>query len=97
MEKCTRDHEFEILNKAIFGNGRAGLLETTAKINEKVDNMEGVIDAIRSDVKVLVMYQSQNKGYNTRNNSAKADKKWIFTSILAVIGLLAALIKDWIL
>ena len=96
MEKCTRDHEIEMLNKAIFGNGRAGLLETTAKINEKVDNMEGVIDAISADVKVLVLYQSQAESCNTHNKSAKADKKWMFTSILAVIGLLAALIKDWI-
>ena len=85
-----------MLNKAIFGNGRAGLLETTAKINEQVNNMEEVIHAINADVKVLVMYQSQNKGYNTRNNSAKADKKWIFTTIIAVIGLIAAFIKDWV-
>ena len=96
MEKCTREHEIEMLNKAIFGNGRAGLLETTAKINEQVNNMEEVIHAINADVKVLVMYQSQNKGYNTRNNSAKADKKWIFTTIIAVIGLIAAFIKDWV-
>lgn len=85
-----------MLNKAIFGNGRAGLLETTAKINEKVDNMEGVIDAIRADVKVLVLYQSQSEACSTHRNSAKADKKWIFTTIIAVIGLIAAFIKDWI-
>jgi len=96
MEKCTRDNELNLLNKAIFGNGRAGLLETTAKINEKVNNMEEVIHAINADVKVLVMYQSQNKGYNTHDKSAKANKKWIVTTIIAIVGLVAAFIKDCI-
>lgn len=95
MKDCGKEKEIDLLNKAIYGNGRAGLIETTARMSEKVDNIETEIEAIRADVKVLVRYQTQAQAIIVHKGGAKADKKWVFTSILAVIGLIAALLKDW--
>ena len=82
-----------MMQKALYGNGRAGLIETTARILERLDNVEEQGNAIRADVKVLLAFQVQEQSRSECRNTAKSDKKWMFTSIIALAGLLISLIK----
>ncbi len=83
------------MQKALYGNGRAGLIETTGRILERLDNLEKQSEAIRADVKVLLAFQVQEQSKQASRSTAKADKKWIFTSILALVGLIISLIKNF--
>ena len=84
-----------MMQKALYGNGRAGLIETTARILERLDNMEEQSKAIRADVKVLLAFQVQEQSKQASRSTAKADKKWMFTSIVALAGLIISLIKTF--
>lgn len=83
------------MQKALYGNGRAGLIETTARISERVGNMEGEVKAIRADVKVLLSFQLQEQALSAERGVQKTDKKWMFTSLIALAGLIASLIKNF--
>lgn len=83
------------MQKALYGNGRAGLIETTARILERIDNLEEQSKAIRADVKVLLAFQVQEQSKQATRTTAKADKKWMFTSIIALAGLIVSLIKTF--
>ena len=97
MKDCGKEKEIDMLNKAIHGNGRPGLIETTARMSEKVDNIEISMEAIRADLKVLLMFQTQIEANNAHKSTGKKDKMWMFTAILATVGLLANIIKDWLI
>lgn len=97
MKDCGKEKEIDLLNKAIYGNGRAGLIETTARISEKVDNIETEIEAIRADVKVLVRYQTQQEASGLLRKGFKADRMWMYTSIISTVGLIIAFIKSFFL
>jgi hypothetical protein len=95
MNACKYESEIKMMQKALYGNGRAGLVETTGRILERLDNMEEQSKAIRADVKVLLAFQVQEQSKQATRNTAKADKKWMFTSILALAGLIISLIKTF--
>lgn len=95
MNACKNENEIKMMQKALYGNGRAGLIETTARILERLDNVEEQSKAIRADVKVLLAFQVQEQSKQASRSTAKADKKWIFTSIIALAGLIISLIKTF--
>ena len=95
MNACKNENEIKMMQKALYGNGRAGLIETTARILERLDNMEEQSKAIRADVKVLLAFQVQEQSKQASRSTAKADKKWMFTSIVALAGLIISLIKTF--
>ena len=95
MNACKYENEIKMMQKALYGNGRAGLVETTARILERLDNMEEQSKAIRADVKVLLAFQVQEQSKQASRNTAKADKKWMFTSFIALAGLIISLIKTF--
>ena len=96
MSDCGKEREITMMNKAIFGNGRAGLVETTARMSEKMDSIENSMKAVRADVKVLLMFQTQMETNSISRSQLKTDKKWIFTSLIAITGLIFSLLKDFI-
>ncbi len=95
MNACKYENEIKMMQKALYGNGRAGLIETTARIMERLDNLEEQSNAIRADVKVLLAFQVQEQSKQASRSTAKADKKWMFTSIIALAGLIISLIKTF--
>ena len=95
MNVCKNESEIKMMQKALYGNGRAGLVETTGRILERLDNMEEQSKAIRADVKVLLAFQVQEQERRASRTTVKADKKWMFTSILALVGLIISLIKNF--
>ena len=95
MNACKNESEIKMMQKALYGNGRAGLIETTGRILERLDNMEEQGKAIRADVKVLLAFQVQEQERQASRTTVKADKKWMFTSILALVGLIISLIKNF--
>jgi len=95
MNACKYENEIKMMQKALYGNGRAGLVETTARILERIDNLEKQSNAIRADVKVLLAFQVQEQSKQATRNTAKADKKWMFTSFIALAGLIISLIKTF--
>ena len=95
MNACKNESEIKMMQKALYGNGRAGLIETTGRILERLDNMEEQGKAIRADVKVLLAFQVQEQERRASRTTVKADKKWMFTSILALVGLIISLIKNF--
>lgn len=95
MNACKYENEIKMMQKALYGNGRAGLVETTARILERLDNLEEQSNAIRADVKVLLAFQVQEQSKQASRNTVKADKKWMFTSIIALAGLVISLIKNF--
>ena len=95
MNACKYENEIKMMQKALYGNGRAGLVETTGRILERIDNLEKQSEAIRADVKVLLAFQVQEQSKQATRSTAKADKKWMFTSIIALAGLIISLIKTF--
>ena len=95
MNACRNESEIEMMQKALYGTGRAGLIETTGRILERLDNMEEQSKAIRADVKVLLAFQVQEQSRQASRTTVKADKKWMFTSIIALAGLIISLIKNF--
>ena len=95
MEKCSNQKEINLMSKALYGNGRAGLIETTAHISTKVGYIETQIDAMRADIKVLLRYQSQDEAVNSTKKGFKSDKMWMYTSIISTVGLIIAFIKSF--
>ena len=95
MNTCKHENDIKMMQKALYGNGRAGLIETTARIMERLDNLEEQSNAIRADVKVLLAFQVQEQSKQATRNTAKADKKWMFTSIVALAGLIISMIKTF--
>lgn len=95
MNACKNESEIKMMQKALYGNGRAGLVETTGRILERLDNMEEQGKAIRADVKVLLAFQVQEQSRQASRTTVKADKKWMFTSILALVGLIISLVKNF--
>lgn len=95
MERCSNQKQIDVMYKALYGNGRPGLIETTARISEKMDNIETEIEAIRADVKVLVRYQTQQETSGLLRKGFKADRMWMYTSIISTVGLAIAFIKSF--
>ena len=95
MNACKYENEIKMMQKALYGNGRAGLVETTARILERIDNLEEQSNAIRADVKVLLAFQVQEQSKQASRTTVKADKKWMFTSVVALAGLIISLIKNF--
>ena len=95
MNACKYENEIKMMQKALYGNSRAGLIETTARIMERLDDMEEQSKAIRADVKVLLAFQVQEQSKQATRTTAKADKKWMFTSFIALAGLIISLIKTF--
>ena len=95
MNACKYENEIKMMQKALYGNGRAGLVETTGRILQRIDNLEKQSEAIRADVKVLLAFQVQEQSKQASRNTVKADKKWMFTSIIALAGLVISLIKTF--
>ena len=95
MNACKNENEIKMMQKALYGNGRAGLIETTGRILERINTMEEQGKAIRADVKVLLAFQVQEQERQANCSASKSDKKWIFTSIIALAGLVISLIKNF--
>src|SRR5690554_6473394 len=95
MNACRNESEIKMMQKALNGNGRAGLIETTGRILYRLDNMEEQSKAIRADDKVLLAFQVQDQSMQASRTTEKADKKWMFTSIIALAGLIISLMKNF--
>jgi hypothetical protein len=95
MNTCNYENDIKMMQKTLYGNSRAGLVETTARILERLDNVEEQSKAIRADVKVLLAFQVQEQSKQATRNTAKADKKWMFTSFIALAGLIISMIKTF--
>src|SRR6056297_1739173 len=92
MEKCTKTKEIERMEKAIYGNGKEGLLTLVSNLYEKYDTMDKNLMDVRTDIKVLLQFQTQ---VEATNQQKKINQRWriglTITTILGLLGLLVSI------
>jgi len=109
MHECNKSNEIEQLRKAVYGNGKKGLVGYTVELFEKVDNFQKsttkAVEEIQANVKVLVRFQTQmetkekqEKLYEDRistlkNNEIKAKRWRIIFASSTIIGMLGLIIS----
>ena len=106
MEKCTKTKEIERMEKAIYGNGKEGLLTLVSNLYEKYDTMDKNLMDVRTDIKVLLQFQTQVEATNQQKQINKKDlekkereekinQRWriglTITTILGLLGLLVSI------
>jgi len=106
MDKCTKTKEIERMEKAIYGNGKEGLLTLVSNLYEKYDTMDKNLMDVRTDIKVLLQFQTQVEATNQQKQINKKDlekkereekinQRWriglTITTILGLLGLLVSI------
>ena len=106
MEKCTKTKEIERMEKAIYGNGKEGLLTLVSNLYEKYDTMDKNLMDVRTDIKVLLQFQTQVEATNQqkqinkkelekKERDEKINQRWriglTITTILGLLGLLVSI------
>jgi|ADurb_Ile_01_Slu_FD_contig_41_1297405_length_620_multi_2_in_0_out_0_2 hypothetical protein len=93
---CSKEKEIDRLSKAVFGNGEQGLVQNTATILEKIDNIEQTLTEIRPGISALMKFQAEVlterniKEKNSMNGWQKAGI--IISSIIGVSAVVASII-----
>jgi K+/H+ antiporter YhaU regulatory subunit KhtT len=88
---CFKEPTIERLNKAVFGNGKDGVVQNIAAILEKTNNIERTMSDLQTGVSGLLKFQTE---VTTEKNVI--DKRrlngWQMVSILGTIFLSAGAI-----
>lgn len=72
---CSRSKDIDRIMREIDGNGKPGLRESYTILNQKFENMDLVIKEIRSNVQVLLRFQTQRQEADKQEEIYKQEKK----------------------
>lgn len=104
---CTKSNEIESIKKAVFGNGKRGLVSYMTESFQKIDSLSKAVETVQADVKVLLQFQTQvevtaqrdeihEKKLESLRQEKRTDKKWrtglTITTILGLLGIVATLL-----
>lgn len=105
MEKCSKEKEIERLSKAVYGNGKKGLVELTSNLYERIETIDPIMKEIQSNVQVLLQFQTQIKTKSKEEEKHENEirrlregeiinKRWrIGLTISTVLGMLTIIIS----
>lgn len=107
MERCSKEKEIERLSKAVWGNGKKGLIELTSNLYERMENIDPIVKDIQANVQVLLQFQTQitteneqeekrEKEIKEKEKEDKIQKRWFIglavTTMLGMLSMIIALI-----
>lgn len=88
---CIKEPTIERLNKAVFGNGKEGLVQNVATILSKTGNIEHTMTDLKDDVGRLLKFQTEIVTEKTVIEKRRLNG-WQIASILGTIVLSAGAI-----
>lgn len=101
MEKCECAHEGIIATtesfakqcfKELHGNGRAGLLERTTHLEQRVSNMSEDLSTIAGSVKGLLEYQQSRKAIEMHKSKTVIQATALAGTIISIAAVVVAVI-----
>lgn len=105
MHECTKHNEIESIKKAVFGNGKRGLVSYMTESFQKIEIITKAVELVQADVKVLLQFQTKievkaqqeeihEKKLEELKKEIKSDKKWkVGLTISTILGMLAIIVS----